>query len=252
MPDPATLALLVILALIVGGLVGCVGIGGVLLPPALAYIGGFDLHLAMATSMFSFLFTGIAGTATYWRRSSIDWRLVAWLSAGIVPAALLGARSNGALPVSTLTVLLALLIVAAGVNAFTKPPAGDRSPSGFGALVLVPIGVIVGFGSALTGTGGPVLLVPLLVFLRMPVLSAVGAIQPIQLPVAAFATIGYFLYGRVDFTLGAVLGLVAVAGVVMGARIAHAVPARTLRLVVALALVGVGLSMLIRNLGEFV
>ena len=125
-------------------------------------------------------------------------------------------------------------------------------PSGFGPLVLVPIGVIVGFGSALTGTGGPVLLVPLLVSLRMPVLSAVGASQPIQLPVAAFATIGYFLYGRVDFTLGAVLGLVAVAGVVMGTRIAHAVPARTLRLAVALALVGVGLLMLIRNLGEFV
>ena len=252
MPDPATWALLVVSALIVGGLVGCVGIGGVLLPPALAYIGGFDLHLAMATSMFSFLFTGVTGTATYWRRRSIHWRLVAWLSAGIIPAALLGARSNSALPVSTLTILLALLIVAAGANAFSKPPAGERLPSGFGPLVLVPIGVIVGFGSALTGTGGPVLLVPLLVSLRLPVLSAVGVSQPIQLPVAAFATIGYFLYGGVDSTLGAILGLVAVAGVVIGTRIAHAVPAQTLRLVVALSLFGVGLLMLVRNLGGLV
>ena len=62
--------MLVVLALIVGILIGCVGIGGVLLPPALVYFGGFNLHLAMATRMWSFLFTGGAGTLAYSRRNS--------------------------------------------------------------------------------------------------------------------------------------------------------------------------------------
>lgn len=54
--------MLLVLALIVGVLVGCIGIGGVLLPPVLAYVGGLDLHLATATSMWRFLFTGVVGT----------------------------------------------------------------------------------------------------------------------------------------------------------------------------------------------
>src|SRR3712207_9298323 len=82
--------IMLVLALIVGVLVGCVGIGGVLLPPALVYVGGLDLHLAMATSMWSFLFTGGVGTVAYSRRNSVDWRMVLWLCAGNVPAAVLG------------------------------------------------------------------------------------------------------------------------------------------------------------------
>jgi uncharacterized membrane protein YfcA len=57
--------MLLVLALIVGVLVGCIGIGGVLLPPVLAYVGGLDLHLATATSMWRFLFTGVVGTMAY-------------------------------------------------------------------------------------------------------------------------------------------------------------------------------------------
>src|SRR5215213_8032263 len=115
----ATMMLLVS-ALIVGVLVGCVGIGGVLLPPALVYVGGLDLHRAMATSMWSFLFTGVAGTMAYSRRHSVDWRMAMWLGAGIVPAAVFGALSNAALPAEVLMVLLATLITATGVNAFAN------------------------------------------------------------------------------------------------------------------------------------
>src|SRR5829696_9964551 len=114
--------MLLALALIVGVLVGCVGIGGVLLPPALAYVGGLDLHRAMATSMWSFLFTGLAGTMAYSRRNSVDWRMVLWLGVGIVPAAMLGALSNAALPAEVLTVLLATLKRRRGLMPSRKAP----------------------------------------------------------------------------------------------------------------------------------
>jgi uncharacterized protein len=240
--------ILLVLALIIGTLVGCVGIGGVLLPPTLTYVGGLDLHLAMATSMWGFLFTGVAGTATYSRRRSVDWRIVSWLGAGIVPAAVLGALSHGAVPASVLTILIAALIVAAGVNSLTKPPSAERSTHSFGAPLLVMIGVIVGFGSALTGTGGPVLLVPILVFMRAPVLPAIGASQAIQIPVALFSTLGYILFGRVDFALGTALGIAMIIGVVIGTRFAHAVPAVALRRITAVSLVCVGFLIIVRNL----
>jgi uncharacterized membrane protein YfcA len=241
-----TILILLVSALIVGVLIGCVGIGGVLLPPILTYVGGFDLHLAMATSIWSFLFTGVVGTVEYARRDSVDWRMVLWLGAGIVPAAVLGALSNAALSTEVLTVLLATLIAATGVNVFAKAPSAERAAHYFGTLVLLQIGAVVGFGSALTGTGGPVLLVPILILMRAPTLTAIGVSQVVQILVAIFSTVGYVLFGQVDFFLGTTLGLVAAAGVVIGTRVAHAVPILTLRRIVAVSLIGAGILIVMR------
>jgi uncharacterized membrane protein YfcA len=227
-------------ALLVGVLIGCVGIGGVLLPPALVYVGGLDFHLAAATSVWAFLFCGMAGTLSYSKRRSFDWRMAAWLGVGVVPTALAGAWANVALPEGALMGLLAALMVTTGAESLLRRPVVEQARR-FGAPTLLAVGLFVGFGSALTGTGGGVLLVPILLLLRTPVLAAVGAGMAVSLPIAAFSTAGYVLYGSVDFVLGTALGLVAVAGVVVGARIAHAARAAALRQVVATALLSTGL-----------
>ena len=48
-----TTLLLLVAVLGVGTLIGGVGIGGILLPPLLAYVGGLDLHVAIATSLWN-------------------------------------------------------------------------------------------------------------------------------------------------------------------------------------------------------
>jgi uncharacterized protein len=233
-------------AQIVGVLIGCVGIGGVLLPPILTYVGGLDLHLAMATSIWSFLFTGGVGTIGYARRNSVDWRMALWLGVGIVPAAVLGALSNVALSTEALTVILATLIATTGVYVLATDPSAERAARSFDTLLLLQIGVIVGFGSALTGTGGPVMLVPILVLMRAPTLMAVGVSQVVQILVAIFSTFGYVLFGQVDFFLGTMLGLVAAAGVVIGTSIAHAVPILMLQRIVAVSMIGAGILIIMR------
>lgn len=235
------LASMLVAALVVGLLIGCVGIGGVLLTPALVYVGGLDFHLAAATSMWAFLFAGAAGTSIYSRHGSIDWRLAAWLGVGVVPAAFAGAGANTVLPEGLLMALLAGLMVLTGADALMRGPVVEQEARRFGATTLLAVGALVGFGSALTGTGGAVLLVPILLLLRAPVLASVGAAQAVALPVVIFSTVGYVLYGSVDFVLGTAVGLVAAVGVVFGARIAHAVPAAVLRRVVATALLCAGL-----------
>lgn len=235
-----TLALVLVAALVVGVLIGCVGIGGVLLPPALVYAGGLGFHLAAGTSVWAFLFCGAAGTWSYARRHSVEWRMAAWLGAGVVPTAFAGAWANAALPEGLLMALLAALMVLTGADALLRRPAAEQTRRS-GTPALLAVGAFVGFGSALTGTGGAVLLVPVLLLLRAPVLAAVGVAQAVSLPVVAFSTAGYILYGSVDFVLGTAVGLVAVVGVVVGARIAHAAPAAALRRVVATALLCAGL-----------
>jgi uncharacterized protein len=237
-----TLAIVLVAALLVGLLIGCLGIGGVLLPPALVYLGGLGFHAAAATSTWAFLFCAAAGTLSYSGRGSIDWRMATWLGAGVVPTAIAGAWANAALAEGLLMAILAALMVLTGADALLRGASGDSGGARrLGAPALLTLGAFVGFGSALTGTGGAVLLVPVLLLLRVPVLAAVGAAQAVALPIVAFSTAGFLLYGSVHFALGTAAGLVAAVGVVAGARIAHAAPAAALRRVVATALLCAGL-----------
>lgn len=234
---------IILIGLLTGTLIGTVGVGGILLTPLLVFFLGIELHIAQATSSFSFLFTGIVGTVIYARRKSINWQHVLWITIGVVPAALLGAKVNTILSGTALTIILAGLIVFSGYNALTKPAGNDRSPPKFNKFILILLGIGVGFGSALTGTGGPVLLVPALLLLGFMSLAAVGISQVIQIPIAVMATIGFVLFGQIDFYLGLTLGVVQSLGVIIGGTIAHTLPQAQLRRVVAITLIGVGIFM---------
>lgn len=235
----------VCLGVLTGTLIGMVGVGGILLAPLLVFFLTMDLHLAMATCSWSFLFTGISGTLAYARKKSVAWQMVGWLSGGILPGALLGAVTNGWLPVSVLTVILAILIAFSGVNSFFKKADTKDPRTTVDYRLLILIGFGIGFGSALTGTGGPVLLIPILMYLRVPVLTAIGVSQVIQLPIAIFATIVFYVYGEIDFELGTLLGIVQALAVILGAYIAHKISTDRLRQMVAITLIGVACFMLI-------
>jgi uncharacterized membrane protein YfcA len=236
----------ILIGSITGLLIGMVGVGGILLAPLLVYLAGIDLHLAMATSSWSFLFTGLAGTIAYSRRGSIPWKMVGWLSAGIVPAAIVGARVNVALQTSILSIILAALIIISGLNALLKRVEVWQPETAINRPALLSIGIVSGFGSALTGTGGPVLLLPIMLFLKTPALVAIGISQAIQLPIAAFASVGFTLFGEIDYKLGALLGLVQAIALIAGARIAHTVSTRRLRQFIAIALIAAGLLLILR------
>ena len=57
----------------------------------LALFGGLSIHQAAATSLFTFLFTGLLGTWLYQRRGSIDWRIAVPVCAGALIFGYLGA-----------------------------------------------------------------------------------------------------------------------------------------------------------------
>jgi uncharacterized protein len=236
---------LLVLAFGVGVLIGAVGIGGILLAPILAFVGGWELHTAIGTSVWSFMFTGVAATLLYARHGTIAWPVVVWLVIGVVPAAVLGALANGLVSGTLLTLLLALGCIGTGVFALV----GRRVESAAKELrpaLLIGLGFVVGFGSALTGAGGAVILMPLMLALRVPTLIALGASQVMQVPVAAFATLAYAPAGRVDFLFGTLVGISEVIGVALGTRVAHAVAPGALRRGAAVAVIAAGGVLLAR------
>ena len=232
----------VLLALPAGALIGAIGVGGVLLPPALVYLGGLDVHTAAGTSSFCFLFTGVVGTLAYARTRTVPWPLVGRLTLGIAPAAVLGALVNGVVSATVVWLLLGAITLGAGVHRLGTRAGGQRADLGWTAALTV--GAVVGFGSAMTGTGGPVVLVPVLLVLNMAPLRAIAASQVIQLPLVVFAVLGYAATGSVDFGLGTRLGVLAAVGVVGGAFVVSRLRQHLLNRVAAVLLVGIGLALL--------
>jgi uncharacterized membrane protein YfcA len=140
-----TLASMLVAALVVGVLIGWVGIGGVLMTPALVYVGSLGFHLAAATSMWAFLFCGAAGTLIYCKRGSVDWRLAVWLGAGVVPTAFAGAWANVALPEGVLMALLAALMGSGVEHGYSSRRPTEETPlySGFVGPHSVPTAFVM-------------------------------------------------------------------------------------------------------------
>lgn len=226
------------IGLVTGALIGTVGIGGVLLVPALVLIGGLAIHEATPIATLSFLFTGIAGSLAYARQRRIDWSITKWLLAASVPGAVAGAATNVALSATGITLVIAGMLGAAAAQSFRDPNTRSsvRTRSlGVGALIV--IGVLVGFGSTLSGTGGPVLLIPVMLLAGSTVGLAVSASQPIQIPIAIFGAASFLAYGALDWKLALALGVTQGIGAIAGARISNRLPIESLRRLVAWALV---------------
>ena len=187
--DWSTFALLGGLSVFVGALIGGIGIGGVFLVPILTYIFDVEVHMAIAAAMFSYLFSGLIGTSIYVRKRSINWNMALWLFAGAMPAAFMGALLASAVPARGLEFLIAALIVFAGGNALLTKVDEANQVRLLGPVQLVVIGVVTGIGSALSGTGGPLVLVPVLVWLKVPTLTVVGLSQAVQLPIVGIGGI---------------------------------------------------------------
>ena len=242
-------------AFAVGTLIGAVGIGGILLIPALGAFAHLPIHAAMATALFTFAFTGVAGTVMFQRRGSIDWTFTRPVLAGATLFAFLGAWVNSLTGAGALAGILAAIIIFAGVYTLASwrgmaQPALHGRPQAQ-QMLLLALGAVAGFGSGLTGVGGPAISVPLMVMCGFPALTAIGTSQVIQIVAAVSGTLANMKYGTIDFGIVPVLTLIEIAGVILGARIVHAVNADVLRKFVAVLCIVVGSALILRELGWF-
>ena len=235
---------LLAIVLFVGLLIGAIGIGGVLLVPALTYVGGMAIHAAIASAMVAYFFAGSVGSIEFARQGSIRWSDALWLVVGAMPGAFIGAAATNAVPAFALELLIAILIIVSALNSLRPPVAGSHGVRTPARSALFVIGIVTGVGSSMSGTGGPLVLVPILLWLHVPVLAAVGLSQVIQIPISVFATAGNLVYGTMDIGVAAALSLLLMIGVWCGARLAHRVSSLALKRFVSFVLLAVGVMML--------
>ena len=249
MPDPVSAALLAVVATAVGFFIGAVGVGGVLLIPFLVLLGGLDIHAAAATALFTFLFTGLLGTWLFQRRGSIRWRLALPVCAGAVVAGYLGAAAAGQVNPRPLTLLIAAIIMVAGL--WILRPVPERATSRDGGspgdtATLLGVGAASGFGSGLSGAGGPLFSVPIMVLLGFSPLAAIGVSQVIQIVAALSGSAASVQDGRIHFGIAAWVTAFELAGVVVGTWLAHSVSGLVLRRIAAWLCIAVAAFMAVR------
>lgn len=225
--------------LLAGLAIGATSIGGVLVVPVLGTFAGVDPGRAVAAASLGFLFPG---AAAWWTGPRAD----AGSSSALALCALLGAAAGALtlawLPAGGVRVAVGLIALGSGVYALfgRDRPRATALPTS----ALAVVGLVVGCLSAWSGTGGPVVLLPLLALLGVPAVVGLGAAQRVQLPVALAATAVNAHAGRLDVLLGLGIGVLVLAGWAAGRRLATRMPVQRLRQAVAVALIATGLAYL--------
>lgn len=131
------------------------------------------------------------------------------------------------------------------ISAPTAPSDEGRAAS-TRVLRVVLVGLVAGFLSGLFGVGGGILIVPSLVLLLgFTQRLAHGTSLAAVLPIAISSLTSYALDDKVDWKVGALLAVGAVAGAVIGTHILHRLPHDILAIAFAVLLIATAVRLLV-------
>ncbi|REB05185.1 sulfite exporter TauE/SafE family protein [Sporosarcina sp. BI001-red] len=236
--------------LVIGIFLGISGIAGFLLP--LIYVGFLHMpvHDSLALSFLAFAVSGVLGAYSYWKMKHMDLKIALFLSIGSLPGAFLGVQINVLTSVFLVKLFLYLFVLLAGLSILFKKNRADaeqkRSSLLDHRLFVMLLGFLTAVICALTGAGGPILLVPLLASLGVNIRVAVGVGLLNSVIIAIPSMAGYFSRATMDSTailiVASLIG--SVLGILMGTRIANKVPIPQLKLLIAIITIASSVYML--------
>lgn len=221
--------------------IGATSIGGLFVVPALTVLAGLPLLTALAASSLAFVLVGVQVLLSRRQGLGGDVAQLAPLLGTALVAALAGVALAPFVPAGALRAWIGVLAVLSGLAALGLRPRGTGSTgSELSLRRQVVLGGVVGLGSALSGTGGPVMLLPLLLLGGHAPGPAVQAGQLVQMPIALAACAAHAVAGRLEPALGLGVGAVLVVGAVAGQALARRLPTRGLQRLLAAVLIATG------------
>jgi uncharacterized protein len=250
--------------LAVGFFAGLLGIGGgAVLVPILVLVFAAQglapdhvMHMALGTAMASIMFTSISSMRAHHAHGAVDWGIARAIAPGILAGAFCAALAAGLIAKRPLGLMFTgLVFYAATQILFDLRPKQSRELPG--AAGLFAAGAGIGAVSSLLAAGGAFLCIPFLTWCSVPLRRAIGTAAAVGLPIAFAGALGYVLQGlRVEGLPSPSLGYVYFPALVLvvatsmlaaplGARVAHRLPVRRLRMIFALLLYALAVRMLV-------
>ena len=249
----------------VGGCIGICGIAGFLLPMLYTGALGYDVTYALAMSFLAFLVSGLIGSGNYYKAGNLDVSMSLKLGLGSLIGAVGGVFLQALIAKSTAKTILYLVVLLSGLSILIRMWNDKRKESQAQSVAdggemkagkknltdnvafLLALGVTTGCICSLSGAGGPVLVMPLLVACGVSARIAVGVALFDSVFIAIPACVGYL--SRVDWK--SILGLLVLIivthgiGVWTGSRFAGKVPVQGLKIFVAVFSVCIAIYMLV-------
>lgn len=263
--DISLVAALLVLGAAVGFAAGLLGIGGgMLLVPFMTMLlsaRGFSsehvVHMAIATSLATIMFTSLSSVRAHHSRGAVLWPVVKLLAPGILIGSWIGPWIGAQMNASALALFFAVFVAfsAAQMLLDRKPAAArdlPKAPGMFGA------GGVIGVLSGLVGAGGGFVSVPFMTWCNVKIHNAVATSAALGFPIAVAGTLSNIYFGMAEPDLPAgslgfiylpALGVIALASITtapLGARTAHKLPVKTLKKVFALVLFALAAYMLFK------
>jgi len=249
--------------LVVGTAVGATGVGGgSLMTPILILFYGISPAVAVGTDLLYASISKAFGVVLHGRNGSLDWKIVAWMSAGSVPAALLTVlflHLHGVdddLNRIIKLVLAVAVMVTATVSLFQERfwralqhnrshwvewlhGAGQRPMT---IVCGVLIGSVVTISSVGAGVIGMMML--LLLYPKHSPISLVGSDLAHAVLITGIAGLGHAGIGTVDYSMLLFLLLGALPGIWIGSRIGFRLSDLALKRAIASLLIFISTTML--------
>lgn len=255
----------VLAGFVVGLVIGLTGVGGgSLMTPILVFFFGVKPYLAVGTDLLFAAFTKLGGTLRLARTRVVDWRIVAQLSAGSLPAALVtltflsrvNPASTAVQSLMTRTLGAALLLTAAAT--LYKAMRGKALPAalapGQEARAATPrhwslplmLGAVVGTLVTLTsvGAGAIGVSVLLIIYPLLPLPRIVAADIAYAVPLTLVAGLGHASLGSVDWPLLALLLTGSLPGIWLGGHLVHRLNERAIRSALSVLLAWAGIKLI--------
>lgn len=245
---------------LLGGLLG-VG-GGLVVVPALVFSFHAQhfsqqvlTHMAVGTSLATIIFTSLSSLKAHHEHRAVRWGLVRAIVPGIMLGTLLGATIAHLLQGRTLQLVIGSFAILMGLQMWSGwQPGGKNSPPLPlpGGTGLATGGGLIGLASAIFGIGGGSLTVPWLGLHGVRMQEAVATSAACGLAIAISGSIGFVLTGwqagnLPEHALGYIylpafvgISVTSILFARLGARLAHRLPAATLKKIFAMLLILVG------------
>ena len=259
---------LAVLGLVVGTLGTLIGAGGgFLLLPVLIFLYPNDSPAVLtATSLSVVFFNATSGTVAYLRMRRVDLQAGLIFAAAGLPGSILGVFVTQRLHRHEFNLLLAVLLVIAGVRIFLSPegprfhdpearPGARRLVERDGTVQIYSPRILpgalastaVGFVSSMLGIGGGIIHVPLMVFvLGFPTHVATATSHFVLAILSCAGVLVHLREGSLAPAAGRIAPIAAgvLVGAQIGARISTRIHGRWIMRSLALALLFVGARLL--------
>jgi uncharacterized membrane protein YfcA len=260
-----------ILAGLVGGIMGLLGSGGSLIVPVMVFLFGKDDITATGYALFLVGFTATSGVLSKLRKREIAGMTAltlvipvsfgTWLGRGLIHALPEILFQIGNYPLSRRQVVLgiyALMLILSflsmmgllGKDLRARPELRQERPLAYFSLIGL-LGLIIGVLSGLTGAGGGILIVPVIVVLMgIPMKIAVGTSLTIQVFKSYigfskdWVEMGSLIEWKFIFTLTAVM----VVGILLGSKVSNYIDGSRLKKAYGWFVLLMGIFILVKEL----